>query len=99
MALSERQEREARLVRAKGELKNALQSLPKSVREGSVLRAAAWKELANKAWQLLARNPGDAWKYEEALRELHGVASEPAEKLAIRAYGDKEQRKALKEQA
>lgn len=99
MALSERQERELRLQRAKDELKAALQVLPQSVKEGGILRATAWKELANKAWQLLARNPGDAWKYEEALRELQGVAVEPPERLAIRAFGDKEQRKALKEQA
>lgn len=99
MAVSEKRLREQRLKRAKDALRQAVETLPPSVKDGGTLRVAAWKDMADKAQQLLRRDSSEAWKYEQALRNLLAIDNETTDRLAIRAYGSKEQRNALQVQA
>lgn len=72
-----------------------MQKLPPGVKNGGALRAEAWKAAVHQGHVLMKRNPPEAWKYEQAARAIAEAGGSSLERLAVTAYGSKEQKAAL----
>ena len=95
MGQTDRQLRLARIEEAKKQLRAAMVRLPFDVNTAGATRVDAWKSAVQKAHQLLARNPADESKYNEARRSIEQCAAATPAVLAIETYGTDAERARL----